>query len=49
MSTWSWAPRPEAGPIPFRVFLDGEAADGAAGTDVAADGRGPSRTSAATS
>ena len=33
---------PAAGfrPIPFRVFLDGEAVDGAAGTDVAADGRG---------
>jgi thiol-disulfide isomerase/thioredoxin len=28
------------GPIPFRVFLDGEAADGTAGTDVAADGHG---------
>jgi hypothetical protein len=33
---------PAAGfrPIPFRVFLDGEAVDGAAGTDVAADGQG---------
>jgi thiol-disulfide isomerase/thioredoxin len=28
------------GPIPFRVLLDGEAVDNAAGTDVAADGRG---------
>jgi thiol-disulfide isomerase/thioredoxin len=28
------------GPIPFRVFLDGEAVDGAAGTDVTADGHG---------
>jgi thiol-disulfide isomerase/thioredoxin len=27
-------------PIPFRVFLDGEAADGAAGTDVTAGGHG---------
>jgi hypothetical protein len=25
--------------VPFRVFLDGEAVDGAAGTDVGADGR----------
>jgi thiol-disulfide isomerase/thioredoxin len=33
---------PAAGgePIPFRVFLDGEPAIGAAGTDVAADGHG---------
>jgi thiol-disulfide isomerase/thioredoxin len=33
---------PAAGsrPIPFRVFLDGEAVAGAAGTDVPADGRG---------
>jgi thiol-disulfide isomerase/thioredoxin len=27
-------------PVPFRVFLDGQPADGAAGTDVAADGHG---------
>jgi hypothetical protein len=27
-------------PVPFRVFLDGQTADGAAGTDVAADGHG---------
>lgn len=27
-------------PIPFRVYLDGQTADGAAGTDVAADGHG---------
>jgi hypothetical protein len=33
-------PAAGSGPIPFRVFLDGEAGDGAAGTDVAADGRG---------
>ena len=33
-------PRARGGPMPFRVFLDGEAVDGAAGTDVAADGRG---------
>jgi hypothetical protein len=33
-------PTAESGPIPFRVFLDGEAVDSAAGTDVAADGRG---------
>jgi thiol-disulfide isomerase/thioredoxin len=33
-------PTAESGPIPFRVFLDEEAVDGAAGTDVAADGRG---------
>ena len=33
-------PAAGAGPIPFRVFLDGAAVDGAAGTDVAADGRG---------
>ena len=33
---------PAAGtaPVPFRVLLDGRALDGAAGTDVAADGRG---------
>ena len=33
---------PESGsaPIPFRVFLDGEAAEDAAGTDVTADGHG---------
>ena len=29
-----------SGPIPFRVFLDGEAVHGAAGTDVTADGHG---------
>jgi thiol-disulfide isomerase/thioredoxin len=33
-------PAPGSGPVPFRVLLDGEAADGAAGTDVAADGHG---------
>jgi thiol-disulfide isomerase/thioredoxin len=33
-------PAAGAGPIPFRVFLDGRAVNGAAGTDVAADGRG---------
>jgi thiol-disulfide isomerase/thioredoxin len=33
-------PTAGAGPIPFRVFLDGKALDGAAGTDIAADGRG---------
>jgi Thioredoxin like C-terminal domain len=33
-------PAAGSGPIPFRVFLDGQAVDGAAGTDVAADGRG---------
>jgi thiol-disulfide isomerase/thioredoxin len=33
-------PASGGGPIPFRVFLEGEAADGAAGTDVAADGHG---------
>jgi thiol-disulfide isomerase/thioredoxin len=33
-------PAPGGGPVPFRVFLDGEAVDGAAGTDVGADGRG---------
>ncbi len=33
-------PAAGTGPIPFRVLLDGEAVDGAAGTDVAADGRG---------
>ena len=34
-------PTAEAGPIPFRVLLDGKAVDDAAGTDVPADGRGP--------
>ncbi len=33
-------PAPGGGPIPFRVYLDGEAAEGDAGTDVAADGHG---------
>jgi thiol-disulfide isomerase/thioredoxin len=33
-------PEPGSGPIPFRVFLDGEAAYRAAGTDVTADGHG---------
>ena len=33
-------PAPEGKPIPFRVFLDGQPADDAAGTDVAADGYG---------
>jgi thiol-disulfide isomerase/thioredoxin len=33
-------PAPGAGPVRFRVFLDGETPDGASGTDVAADGRG---------
>ena len=33
-------PAPGNKPIPFRVFLDGQTADGAAGTDVAADGHG---------
>ena len=33
-------PAPGGGPVPFRVFLDGVAAGGAAGTDVAADGHG---------
>jgi thiol-disulfide isomerase/thioredoxin len=33
-------PESGSGPIPFRVFLDGEAVDGAAGTDVTADGHG---------
>ena len=33
-------PAAGSGPIPFRVFLDGQAVDRAAGTDVAADGRG---------
>src|SRR5215207_4413809 len=32
-------PAPGGGPVPFRVFLDGEAAGGSAGTD-AADGHG---------
>ena len=33
-------PAAGAGPIPFRVLLDGEAVNGSAGTDVAADGHG---------
>jgi thiol-disulfide isomerase/thioredoxin len=33
-------PESGSGPIPFRVFLDGEAAAGAAGTDLMADGHG---------
>jgi thiol-disulfide isomerase/thioredoxin len=33
-------PAPEGEPVPFRVFLDGETVDGAAGTDVGADGHG---------
>jgi hypothetical protein len=33
-------PAPGSKPIPFRVFLDGQTAYGAAGTDVAADGHG---------
>jgi hypothetical protein len=33
-------PEAGAGPISFRVLLDGEAVDGAAGTDVTADGQG---------
>ena len=33
-------PRGRGKPIPFRVFLDGQPAAGAAGTDVAADGHG---------
>jgi hypothetical protein len=33
-------PAPEGEPEPFRVFLDGETVDGAAGTDVGADGHG---------
>jgi thiol-disulfide isomerase/thioredoxin len=33
-------PASGGGPIPFRVFIDGEAADGAAGSDVASDGHG---------
>jgi thiol-disulfide isomerase/thioredoxin len=33
-------PPPGGGPVPFRVFLDGETANGAAGTDIAADGQG---------
>jgi thiol-disulfide isomerase/thioredoxin len=33
-------PATGSGSIAFRVFLDGEAVDGSAGTDVAADGRG---------
>lgn len=33
-------PASGAGPIPFRVLLDGEDVQGAAGTDVAADGHG---------
>jgi thiol-disulfide isomerase/thioredoxin len=33
-------PETGAGPISFRVLLDGEAVDGAAGTDVTADGQG---------
>jgi hypothetical protein len=33
-------PAAGTGPIPFHVLLDGQAVDGAAGTDVAADGRG---------
>jgi len=33
-------PESGSGPIPFRVLLDGEAADDAAGTDVTADGHG---------
>ena len=33
-------PTAEPGPIPFRVFLDGEAVDSTAGTDVTTDGRG---------
>jgi thiol-disulfide isomerase/thioredoxin len=33
-------PAPGSGPVPFRVLLDGEAVDDAAGTDVTADGGG---------
>ena len=33
-------PAPGGRPIPFRVYLDGEAADGDVGTDIAADGHG---------
>ncbi len=33
-------PAPGAGPVPFRVLLDGEPAVGATGTDVTADGHG---------
>jgi hypothetical protein len=33
-------PAPGGKPIPFRVFLDGEPAAGATGTDVAGDGQG---------
>ena len=33
-------PEAGAGPIAFRVLLDGEAVDGAAGTDLTTDGRG---------
>ena len=33
-------PEPGNEPIPFRAFLDGQTPDGAAGTDVAADGHG---------
>ncbi len=33
-------PAPGAGPVRFRVLLDGQSADGATGTDVTADGHG---------
>ena len=33
-------PASDKKPIPFRVSLDGQTTDGAAGTDVAADGHG---------
>ena len=33
-------PVPGNEPVPFRAFLDGRPADGAAGTDVATDGHG---------
>ena len=48
-STSSWAPQPTGASIPFRVLLDGQPAGVAGGTDVDADGRASSGTSARTS